>query len=133
MLVKHFSCWSLSNDWWNDYGGSLSPVNHQLFFPVDDGLDRGELWQTDGTPAGTALVKDINNLTGDSGARFMTAVNGRLWFAATDGISGQEVWQSDGTTAGTVLFKDINPGAADSDPGRFFVGTTPSCSPPMMG
>ena len=35
-------------------------LNGRLFFVADDGIYGGELWVSDGTPGGTALVKDIN-------------------------------------------------------------------------
>src|SRR2546421_11123007 len=34
-------------------------VNGTLFFAADDGVHGTELWKSDGTEAGTALVKDI--------------------------------------------------------------------------
>ena len=66
---------------------------------------------SDGTEAGTVLVKDIN--PGNDSSLFpayLTAVGGTLFFTADDGVHGQELWKSDGTQAGTVLVKDINPG-----------------------
>lgn len=74
-----------------------------------------ELWKTDGTAAGTALVKDINPFGGSSPS-WLTAANGVLYFAVDDGAHGLELWKTDGTTAGTALVKDINPGAAGSNP-----------------
>ena len=79
-----------------------------------------ELWKTDGTAAGTVLVKDINpgGYSGYGGyypdSSFpanLTNVGGTLFFTANDGINGAELWKSDGTTAGTVMVKDISPGA----------------------
>ena len=35
-------------------------VNGTLFFAADDGGHGRELWKSDGTAAGTVLVKDIN-------------------------------------------------------------------------
>jgi ELWxxDGT repeat protein len=76
----------------------------------------GELWKTDGTTAGTVLVKDIYpGLTG-SGLTGFTNVGGTLYFTARDPVAGNELWKSDGTTAGTVLVKDVRPGPADSSP-----------------
>ena len=45
------------------YGSSpsnLTDVNGTLFFAADDGTHGDELWKSDGTAAGTVLVKDIN-------------------------------------------------------------------------
>ena len=93
-----------------------------LFFSADDGVTRRELWKSDGTAAGTVLVKDIQPGTGRYGYPYssrpdqLTAVRGRLFFTADDGEHGRELWKSDGTAAGTVLVKDINPGVAGSRP-----------------
>ncbi len=69
-----------------------------------------ELWKTDGTVAGTVMVKDIRLGTADGGISQMTDVNGTLFFVADNGVNGGELWKSDGTTTGTVMVKDITPG-----------------------
>src|SRR5262249_13992378 len=71
-----------------------------------------ELWKSDGTTAGTVLVKDIFPGPNFGYPERLTAVGGTLFFAANDGTNGQELWKSDGTAAGTVLVKDINPGSS---------------------
>ena len=66
-----------------------------------------ELWKSDGTAAGTVMVKDINPGSGNSAPLSLTNVNGKLYFAANDGADGDELWKSDGTAAGTLMVKDI--------------------------
>src|SRR5204863_2838820 len=75
-----------------------------------------ELWKSDGTEAGTVLVKDINLGSEGSFPSSLTAVNGTLFFGAFDPTHGYELWKSDGTEAGTVLVKDINLGREGSVP-----------------
>jgi ELWxxDGT repeat protein len=66
-----------------------------------------ELWKTDGTTAGTVIIKQFQNL--GSPTTSLTVGAGNLFFFANDGTTGNELWKSDGTTNGTVLVKDINP------------------------
>ncbi len=76
-----------------------------------------ELWRTDGTGPGTALLKDLLPGSPSSRPEELTAVGSTVWFAATgaDG-AGRELWRTDGTAAGTVRVTDLNPGPGDADP-----------------
>jgi ELWxxDGT repeat protein len=83
------------------------------FFVASEGLGFGgtpgrELWRSNGTSAGTELVKDINP-TGDSNPDDLIDINGILYFSADDGTHGRELWRSDGTSVGTFMVADINP------------------------
>jgi len=69
-----------------------------------------ELWKTDGTVAGTVMVKDIYPGSVDGQISQMTDINGTLFFIANNGVNGNELWKSDGTAAGTVMVKDITAG-----------------------
>ena len=78
-----------------------------------DGTNGEELWKSDGTEAGTVLVKDIGSPY-SSYPRSLTEVAGTLFFSANDGVNGRELWKSDGTEVGTMLVKDLNAGAYSS-------------------
>ena len=86
-------------------------------FAAEDGVHRNELWTSDGTEAGTFMVKDIQNENNPSLRNItdLTSFGGDLYFSANDGLSGQELWRSDGTEEGTILVGDINP-SGDSRP-----------------
>jgi len=106
---------------------SLVDVDGTLFFTADDGESGRELWKSDGTAAGTVLVKDIFSGTYDyynngyyygqrpnaSQPDKLTAVDGTLFFIAEDDSHGTELWKSDGTASGTVLVKDVREGSYD--------------------
>ena len=87
----------------------------RAMFVLDDGKTGREIWVTDGTTGGTALLKDINP-TGNATPSTWTAVNGQAVFSANDGTNGQELWVSDGTSKGTTLLLDAATGLPSSDP-----------------
>ena len=76
-------------------------------FPNNSDNRGSEPWRTDGTAAGTYLLKDIRPGPRTSNPVGGIAFDGKLLFGANDGIYGQELWISDGTTGGTVLKSDI--------------------------
>lgn len=80
-----------------------------------------ELWVSDGTSAGTILLKDINPSSSGSSPRNMVEFGGQIYFVATDS-RGAELWKTDGTTVGTLFVKDINTTAsgASSSPANFY-------------
>ena len=88
---------------------SLTRIGDTVYFRAFAGGD-DQLWRTDGTVAGTQLVKTFEDVGGDD--RF-TVLNDELYFEADDGVSGRELWKSDGTTEGTVLVRDVFPGASN--------------------
>ena len=95
----------------------LTNVNGILFFAADSPSTGKELWKSNGTAAGTVLVKDINpGAAGSSNPMFFVNVNGTLFFSAFEPTDGESLWKSNGTAAGTVLVKEINPSGAGSYP-----------------
>lgn len=113
-----------------DGNGVPTPVAHVggiTYFTARSPLEGTELWRSDGTAAGTYLLRDLDpgffeglagNVAGSDPAEF-AVFNGRLYFAASEQPSqtftatlgtGRELWSTDGQIAGTQLVKDINPG-----------------------
>ncbi|HEX3128827.1 MAG TPA: ELWxxDGT repeat protein [Thermoanaerobaculia bacterium] len=88
----------------------------RVYFAAIDKAHGEELWATDGTPEGTALVKDIAPGPLSSSPRGMVAWNGRLWFRDRTIPQGMELWTSDGTAEGTRLVQDISEGPSWSTP-----------------
>ena len=96
---------------------ALGNATGKAVFQADDGTHGIELWVTDGTAAGTILVKDIYPGSASSVPYELTALgNGKAVFQAGDATHGSELWVTDGTAAGTILVKDIDAGAGSSDP-----------------
>ncbi len=88
-------------------------INGKLMFNASDGVNGGELWTSDGTNAGTFMVRNI--APGNQSAIIILAARGNFaLFFANDGVNGSELWKSDGTFAGTSLIKDIFPGTSSS-------------------
>ncbi len=103
-----FSGYSLSN---------LTNANGRLFFIAneDNPMSDLELWTSDGTIAGTVLVKDLRPGTQSSQATNFLAVGNTVFFTANNGTNGTELWRSDGTDAGTYMVKDISPGSGNGN------------------
>jgi ELWxxDGT repeat protein len=86
-------------------------VGSLTYFTAQTTLHGRELWKTDGTAAGTVLVKDIYPGTGngvglgpnnEEPVRSLVNVNGVLFFRASNGVGRSSLWKSDGTETGTV-------------------------------
>ncbi len=95
-------------------------INGTVFFVASDPATGAELWKSDGTLAGTQLVKDVAPGPGDSYLTSLTNVNGTLFFAA-----GGSLWKSNGTTAGTQALRDVGTNGFALDPSQLTaVGNT---------
>ena len=102
----------------------LTKAGGELFFAAFDVAHGDELFKSDGTAAGTTLVKDINpGANSDSYLTELTGVGDTLFFTATVKFDDHgfpvdfQLWKSNGIAAGTKLVK---PGGA-VDP-RYLTG-----------
>jgi ELWxxDGT repeat protein len=99
----------------------LAAVGPWLVFAADDGVHGPALWRSDGTAAGTTLLREVTPfapVVSRSPIRFFTTALGRLYFTADDGVHGFELWQTDGTPEGTRMVQDLAPESASSYPER---------------
>ncbi len=110
--------------------GSLTAFDGALYFSANDGVRGRELWKSDGTAAGTTLVKDLAAPEGEGGfgdgnalpSQF-TVAGDALFFAITPTPDGAEVYKTDGTAAGTVRVAAHNP-PRPGPPGSSVFGMT---------
>lgn len=114
-----------------DFGnslGNMAVVGNRLFFDVYVNGGREitkELWTSDGTTAGTQMVKHFEGIYGFYNPNYvspdpLTSLDGKLYFTAKDSGRDSELWESDGTAAGTYMVQNIFPnnpyGAIAYDP-----------------
>ena len=91
------------------FGSQLLFTRHR----IDTGF---ELWCSDGTDAGTRLLRDFlpGPASGLPGPTVFVEFQGLVWFAAADPAHGLELWRTDGTEAGTQLAADLWQGPTGS-------------------
>jgi ELWxxDGT repeat protein len=102
----------------------FTPVGNRLLFAARD--EGGvEPWVTDGTPAGTRRLLDLQPGPGGSAPDGLVSAGERAFFSADDGSHGRELWESDGTPEGTRMLTDLNPGGYSGLP-FYYSGLTVS-------
>ncbi len=79
-----------------------------MFFAGSCSTYGEELFITDGTSAGTHIVKDIVQYPGSSSPQLLAFFrDGRLLFSAYEAATGRELYTSDGTETGTRMIADL--------------------------
>ena len=86
-----------------------------------------DLWQTDGTTAGTRMVRDFDPQYADWVDSYLADLNGTLFFGAEDEV-GIALWKTDGTTSGTRMVKRIEPTEMTAVGSRLFFFANDSAS-----
>jgi ELWxxDGT repeat protein len=86
----------------------ITTIGSTTYFAATDGVHGREMWKTDGTPAGTRMVKDIALGGADGVGDGAFAVGNRLVFVGRDD-HGPQVWSTDGTDEGTRRLTDVAP------------------------
>lgn len=82
------------------------------------------LYKSNGTPAGTEILADINEtgeLASNAQIENLAGVGDYFIFPANDAADddsngsydNQEIWASDGTAAGTAMIRDLHPGSSN--------------------
>lgn len=70
-------------------------VNGRLLFSAHDGRHGYELWESDGTAAGTHMVDDLAPGVASSAPADVTLAGNLVYFSADDGVYGRELWALD--------------------------------------
>jgi trimeric autotransporter adhesin len=78
-------------------------IGNAMYFAATDGDNNHgiELWKSDGTTGGTAMVTDIS--PGNSVPNGFSVANNKLIF-----FVAQDIWSSDGSAAGTIILAGVN-------------------------
>src|SRR5438034_9311243 len=83
----------------SSYPQELTVFNGALYFSADNGTSPNtippgvgrELWKTDGTEAGTVLVKDINSGVNGCSPEYLTVLTGAWCFSADHVTSPNQI------------------------------------------
>jgi ELWxxDGT repeat protein len=97
---------------------SSSVLNGSLIFAGNNGISGTEPFISDGTAAGTHVIKDINpgdfvscGFTNEHENDIFIKAGNKLFFNGYGNGTGSEIFVTDGTEQGTKLVKDIAPGS----------------------
>jgi ELWxxDGT repeat protein len=99
-----------------EYGPPVFLTSSKTYFSGYSPLDTGyEPWVTDGTAAGTHILRDLTPGTGSSEIKWFADYHGTTLFSLSTQANGPQLWKTDGTADGTTLISNIDPEPA-ADP-----------------
>ncbi|MGG9971831.1 hypothetical protein ACQ33O_08580 [Ferruginibacter sp. SUN002] len=81
---------------------NYSVTGNLMYFTGYDATNGAEPWITNGTAAGTHIIKDIKTGASPSYADGYIQMNGNVYFRAASSGTAATLWRTDGTEAGTV-------------------------------
>jgi ELWxxDGT repeat protein len=94
----------------NSTNGTEIALGNKFIFTASDGQRGLEPWVSDGTEAGTKILKDINTGPGNSDPTDFTLGDGVVYFIAHDTTSSPQVmqiWKTDGTPENTTVVSTL--------------------------
>lgn len=98
----------------SSYPSGFVQIGDKIVFSATDYTNGGtELYVTDGTEAGTKLLKDVYPGSGSSYPSKLTYLNGKVYFFAENSDNEAQIWETDGTEAGTKLTLRLKPGTTN--------------------
>lgn len=105
ILINDIESDALVDEYYYNWGATYCVVGSVLYFNATNSIHGSALWKTDGTVAGSQVVKNIapGGLGGTPIA--MTTMGGKLYFTSRDDNS--QLWVSDGTDVGTVRYTNV--------------------------
>lgn len=101
-------------------GKTIPLQNSRVLFSATDGIHGSELWTSDGSSEGTAMLSDLTPGALSSAFSGGVTLNGAALFGFASNGQGEEPWISDGTLGGTAKLKEIGAGSDSSKPSRGF-------------
>ncbi|MBX2870633.1 MAG: T9SS type A sorting domain-containing protein [Saprospiraceae bacterium] len=105
-MVKNIS--TFTNSFKHSRPSEFEAHQGKLYFSADNTNDGRELYVTDGTAAGTSMVRNLDGSSSSSDPTDLLSLGNHLLFIAEASFFNTELWISDGTFAGTMLLKEIN-------------------------
>jgi len=80
-----------------------------IYFSAYDATNGMELWKSDGTGAGTQMVKDINSGTSSGQPAGFCKIGTDVVFKSSSASGSGKLWKTDGTDAGTAQIPVAEP------------------------
>ena len=91
---------------------ALYPFGGRVLYVGSSAADETrQLWISDGTAAGTRMLRDLHTVDGGQGEQFAT-LGGEVFLLLFPRDAGPMLWRSDGTETGTVLVRRLDSSAS---------------------